>query len=446
MAASRRSSTARASGPPTTSCSSSSSTSPRSARRWRTLGVWDETDGLYYDQLVDAGRRPSCRSRSARWSASSRCSPRSSSTSSMLDRAADARQAVRPVPRSRGPRRPRGARRPGPAARRARRPAAAARRRRRRPARAAVREAVRRATSSSRRTACGRCPPTTATTPTCSTSRASRATIDYEPAESTTACSAATPTGGARSGSRSTTSSISALERYHRFFGDELHHRVPDRHPARARRSTTIADDLRARLISLFLRRARTGGGRASAASSACSATRRGRTTWSSTSTSTATTAPGSARRTRPAGPAIVADLIRRPARATASTPSARRRGCCGGLVVSAARTPRCTALPGPRVPARRDAVASGGTNFAVASERRRRDAPVPVRRRRAPRPRCRLQEYDAGVWHGFVAGVGPGQAYGFRVTGPYDPARGHALQPGQAAARPLRPGDRPVR
>ena len=33
------------------------------------------------------------------------------------------------------------------------------------------------------------------------------ATIDYEPAESTTACSAATRTGAGRSGSRSTTSS-----------------------------------------------------------------------------------------------------------------------------------------------------------------------------------------------------------------------------------------------
>ena len=50
------------------------------------------------------------------------------------------------------------------------------------------------------------------------------------------------------------------------------------------------------------------------------------------------------------------------------------------------------------------------------------------------------LVDYDAGVWHGFVPGVGPGQAYGYRATGPYDPARA-ALQPGQAAARPLRPG-----
>ena len=28
--------------------------------------------------------------------------------------------------------------------------------------------------------------------------------------------------------------------------------------------------------------------------------------------------------------------------------------------------------------------------------------------------------DYDAGVWHAFVPGVGPGQAYGYRATGPY--------------------------
>ena len=44
------------------------------------------------------------------------------------------------------------------------------------------------------------------------------------------------------------------------------------------------------------------------------------------------------------------------------------------------------------------------------------------------------LDDYDAGVWHGVVPGVGPGQAYGYRVTGPFDPATRPALQPGQAA------------
>ena len=38
---------------------------------------------------------------------------------------------------------------------------------------------------------------------------------------------------------------------------------------------------------------------------------------------------------------------------------------------------------------------------------------------------RVALDEYDQGVFHGFVEGVGSGQAYGIRAVGPYDPSRG---------------------
>ncbi|HUO39361.1 MAG TPA: glycogen debranching protein GlgX, partial [Mycobacterium sp.] len=38
---------------------------------------------------------------------------------------------------------------------------------------------------------------------------------------------------------------------------------------------------------------------------------------------------------------------------------------------------------------------------------------------------RLPLGERDGNIWHGFVPGVGPGQAYGFRVDGPFDPAHG---------------------
>jgi isoamylase len=40
------------------------------------------------------------------------------------------------------------------------------------------------------------------------------------------------------------------------------------------------------------------------------------------------------------------------------------------------------------------------------------------------------LPEYDAFVWHGYLPGVTPGQRYGFRVHGPYDPANGHRCNP----------------
>ena len=38
---------------------------------------------------------------------------------------------------------------------------------------------------------------------------------------------------------------------------------------------------------------------------------------------------------------------------------------------------------------------------------------------------RLELTDRTTHVWHGFVPGVGPGQRYGYRVHGPWDPARG---------------------
>ncbi len=40
------------------------------------------------------------------------------------------------------------------------------------------------------------------------------------------------------------------------------------------------------------------------------------------------------------------------------------------------------------------------------------------------------LEHYDAGVWHGFVPGLTVGQAYGYRVNGPFDPAAGLRCNP----------------
>src|ERR1700678_4339033 len=35
------------------------------------------------------------------------------------------------------------------------------------------------------------------------------------------------------------------------------------------------------------------------------------------------------------------------------------------------------------------------------------------------------LTEIDGFVWHGYLPGIAPGQRYGYRVHGPYDPPRG---------------------
>src|SRR5256885_8324429 len=43
---------------------------------------------------------------------------------------------------------------------------------------------------------------------------------------------------------------------------------------------------------------------------------------------------------------------------------------------------------------------------------------------------RVELTEMDGFVWHGYLPDVGPGQRYGYRVHGPYEPAGGHRCNP----------------
>ena len=43
---------------------------------------------------------------------------------------------------------------------------------------------------------------------------------------------------------------------------------------------------------------------------------------------------------------------------------------------------------------------------------------------------RIALPEYTNQIWHGYVAGLHPGQLYGYRVHGPYDPRHGHRFNP----------------
>ena len=50
---------------------------------------------------------------------------------------------------------------------------------------------------------------------------------------------------------------------------------------------------------------------------------------------------------------------------------------------------------------------------------------------------RIPLPDNDADVWHGFVPGVGPGQAYGYRVDGPWDPAQGLRCNPAKLLLDP---------
>ncbi|HEU5110751.1 MAG TPA: glycogen debranching protein GlgX, partial [Micromonosporaceae bacterium] len=47
------------------------------------------------------------------------------------------------------------------------------------------------------------------------------------------------------------------------------------------------------------------------------------------------------------------------------------------------------------------------------------------------------LEERDGEIWHAFVPGIRPGQAYGYRVTGPYDPRRGLRCNPAKLLIDP---------
>ncbi len=77
-----------------------------------------------------------------------------------------------------------------------------------------------------------------------------------------------------------------------------------------------------------------------------------------------------------------------------------------------------------------------GGTNFAVASSVAE-GAEVCLFGEAGAETRVELRNYDDGAWHGFVPGVGPGQAYGFRVRGPYDAARGLRCNPAKLLLDP---------
>jgi isoamylase len=47
------------------------------------------------------------------------------------------------------------------------------------------------------------------------------------------------------------------------------------------------------------------------------------------------------------------------------------------------------------------------------------------------------MSEVDGYVWHCFVSGVGPGQRYGYRVHGPYDPTSGQRCNPAKLLLDP---------
>jgi isoamylase len=76
------------------------------------------------------------------------------------------------------------------------------------------------------------------------------------------------------------------------------------------------------------------------------------------------------------------------------------------------------------------------GTNFAIASSVAE-SVTLCLFNDAGMETQIPLRDNDADVWHGFVPGVGPGQAYGYRVAGAWDPARGLRCNPAKLLLDP---------
>jgi glycogen operon protein len=77
-----------------------------------------------------------------------------------------------------------------------------------------------------------------------------------------------------------------------------------------------------------------------------------------------------------------------------------------------------------------------GGTNFALFSEIAQ-EVELCLIDDDGQEARIGLDEVDGYVWHAYLPNVGPGQRYGFRVHGPFDPAAGHRCDPSKLLLDP---------
>ena len=77
-----------------------------------------------------------------------------------------------------------------------------------------------------------------------------------------------------------------------------------------------------------------------------------------------------------------------------------------------------------------------GGTNFALFSEVAER-VELCLFDDDGTETRVDLPEREALVWHGYLPRVVPGQRYGYRVHGPYDPPAGLRCNPNKLLLDP---------
>ena len=294
--------------------------------------------------------------------------------------------------------------------------------------------------SSCRRTGCAPSPPTTATTRTSWTSRASRATIDYEPAESTTAMFGGNSNWRGPLWFPLNYLVCDALERYHRFFGDDFTVEYPTGSGQQLTLDEIAAGPAAPADLDLPGRRGRPAAllrlGRPAAA-------RPGLEGQPGVQRVLPRRQRGRARRVAP-------DRLDRGGRRPDPAPprgGPRRSATWSATLRRQAPAMTAVAEPGRRATRCRAAeFPLGATPVGRRHQlrrrlrRRRRGDAVPVRRRGPgdPGPAARLRRRR-------LARLRPRRRAraGLRLPGrrPVRPGPGPALQPGQAAARPVRPG-----
>ncbi|MCU1572847.1 MAG: glycogen debranching protein, partial [Micrococcaceae bacterium] len=76
------------------------------------------------------------------------------------------------------------------------------------------------------------------------------------------------------------------------------------------------------------------------------------------------------------------------------------------------------------------------GTNFAIFSEVAEA-VQLCLIEEDGTETRVDLTEVDAYVWHCYLPTIQPGQRYGYRVSGPYDPAQGMRCNPNKLLLDP---------
>ena len=76
------------------------------------------------------------------------------------------------------------------------------------------------------------------------------------------------------------------------------------------------------------------------------------------------------------------------------------------------------------------------GTNFALFSEHGEA-VELCLFDTQGYERRVAMHEQTAFIWHVYLPGIGPGQRYGYRVHGPFDPASGHRFNPAKLLIDP---------